>query len=95
VKSDYFSIFLMLFLILKKNINQLEMKSFFENLELPLSSKRNFYINAAFLAFITGIQVPSIQMVEFMLNSELEDIYNRSQLNLLLVRKLQFLALLY
>jgi hypothetical protein len=89
-----FSVFMMLLLILKKNRNQLKTTYFFANLELLISSKRNFYIDAVFWEFITGIKIQTIQMVEFMLNSELKDICNQSQIKCVIIRIIAILSLI-
>jgi hypothetical protein len=69
------------------------MKYFFANLEVFESSKK-LYINVIFLEFITGIKIQTIQMVEFMLNSELKDACNQSQLNCVIIRIIAILILI-
>jgi hypothetical protein len=81
-----FSVFLMFLLILEKNRNQLKTKYFFANLEMSVSSKRNFYIDVVFWGFITGIKIRIIQMLEFMSNSELKDMCNQSQIKCVIIR---------
>jgi hypothetical protein len=93
MKSNFFLDLPDALLILKKNRNQLKTKYSFANLEVSVSSKK-FYINVIFWEFINVIKIQIIQMVEFMLNNELKDALNQSQLSCVIIRIIAILILI-
>jgi hypothetical protein len=81
VRSDYFFSFPDTSAYLQEEYKSAGDDVFLCKLSMFISSmflSKKFYINTDFWKFITRIKVQTIQMIEIMLRSELEDAYNQA-----------------